>query len=164
MLSINIVELGINVVTFLVALVILSKIFYKPLITTLESRKNRIEQAIADAEKNKSEMTTLKAEYEQKMEEVRKKVDDLIKDAIKSGQKDREDIINEAREEAKKIMTQTQNRISDEKEKMLKELREEVVRLSIMSAEKIIKDTINKKTQKKIVNNFLDKLEKVSKN
>lgn len=164
MLSISMVELGINMATFLVALFILSKIFYKPLMKTLESRKSRIEQAIEEAEKNKSEMTALKAEYEQKMSEIRKRVDDIVKEAVKNGQKNKEDIISEAREEAKKIMTQTQSKISEEKEKMLKELREEVVRLSIMSAEKIIKDTVNKKTQKKIVNNFLDKLEKVSRN
>lgn len=163
MLNIAIVELGINIVTFLIALFILWKIFYKPLMKALETRRRKIEQTIEAAENNKSEMEKLKSEYETKILEVQKKVDELIKEAVKNGQRTKDEIIAEARDEAKKVLSNTQSKLLDEKEKMLKELKEEVVRLAILSAEKIIQTTMNKEIQTKVVNDFLNKLEKTGK-
>jgi F-type H+-transporting ATPase subunit b len=66
---------------------------------------------------------------------------------------------DQARAEAQKIMEDAKERISQEKEAAMKELRNEVAKMSISIAEKVVrKDLASDAAQKDLVDKLLDEI------
>lgn len=120
MLEFDPVQFFMIAATFLVAFGLLSKIAYKPLKTMLEGRERQIKENLDKAEQERKAMEQLKAEYDLKVSEVEKKMQEMIKDATKVAQATKDDIIKEAHEEANDIIAKTQQRLIYEREKGVK--------------------------------------------
>src|ERR1044071_3003688 len=86
-----------NLVGFLIVLFILGKFAWKPILKSLKERELGIADAIATADKVKTEMAQLKSENEALMSKAREERAVMIKEAKETGDK----MIAEARDKAK---------------------------------------------------------------
>ncbi|MEI7904615.1 MAG: F0F1 ATP synthase subunit B [Candidatus Firestonebacteria bacterium] len=150
----------VQIVTFLLGMILIWKVFIKMFLGMIEKRAAEVKTALENAEKNKADTEEMKAEYLKHLEEIEKRVQEAIKDATKEGIEVKNEIILKARQEAKNILDKTYEKIGIEKDKMLKELRTEVVNMSISIAEKVIKENITKKVDDKLVDEVLSEIEK----
>ncbi|MEK6647123.1 MAG: F0F1 ATP synthase subunit B [Candidatus Firestonebacteria bacterium] len=159
MVDIDLKILLVQLATFLLGLVLLWKIFYKRLTKIMETRSEKIKSDIENAEKFKTEMNELKQKYEKELGSIEVKLQELTRQAIKEGQIIKEEIISTAREEAKQTILQTKEKLGMEKEKTLKEIKDEIINISMSAAEKILKQNLNKETNKKLVEDFITQIE-----
>lgn len=149
-------ELGLFVWTllaFLIVFFILAKFAWKPILKSLGERENGIAESIATADRVKKEMAQLKNENEQLMQKAREERTLMLKEAKET--KDR--IVNEAKEaakvEANKIIADAQQQIQHQKMAALTEVKNEIGKLAVDVAEKVLrKELTNADAQGNYIN------------
>lgn len=134
-----------TVVTFLILLVLLRKFAWKPILNAVQSREESIDNALNEAEKAREEMAQLKSDNERIQKEARKEREEILKEA-----RDLKDsIITEAKDkagsEADRIIENAREQIQNEKMAAITELKNQVGRMSIEIAEKILRKELDSK-------------------
>jgi len=129
----------IQAVNFGIVLFVLHRFFYKPVLKMIDERKVKIEQGVKDAEEAGQKLgratedahsIVLKAERE-------------ASETLISGKRAAEDkaaaISEEAEKKVARVLAETQKEADELKRKALDDSREEIARLGILAAEKILR-------------------------
>jgi F-type H+-transporting ATPase subunit b len=124
---------------FCILLFILTKFIWKPILSSVNAREQKISDALALAEQTKAEMKALQASNENLLKEARIERDVIVKDAKETATKMIDDAKNASKIEAEKIISTALTSINAEKTAAIAELKTQVASISIEIAEKIIK-------------------------
>ena len=146
-------------VIFGLVVFILAK-FGFPLITGMvEKRNKRIEDSLEAARVAEEAIAHLKEEQDRIVAETRAEQSRLLQEAAAERDRMIAQAQDQARAEAQKIMEDAKVRINQEKELAMKELRNEVAKMSIAIAEKVVrKDLSSDSSQKELVDKLIDQL------
>ena len=142
--------------SFLIVMFILKKFAWKPILKALSDREDNIEEALNTAKKAKEEMIALKSDNERLLNEARAERDMMLKEA-----RDTKDAIiaeakGKAQAEANKIMASAREAINNEKMAAITELKNQVAKMSIEIAEKILRHELsNDEKQKALMDNLI---------
>jgi len=147
-----------TILTFLILFAALAKFAWKPLLTALESRENTIKSSLEDAEKAKVELERLNAESEEIIATARSEAQSIRMDAKAAAEKIKADVMMKAGEDAKKLRDETEKQIKVERDKAISEIRQEVVGLTMMVAEKVIKKNLSKEDNQSLIEDSLQNL------
>ena len=140
-----------TLVTFLIVLIILKAKAWAPLIAALDKRESDIRESLNAAEKAREDAENITKDYEKMVQKAKKESVEIISASREAGEKVKTEIITEAKSNAKKIMTDNLDQIEREKNKVIGEIRQQVVELSVMAAEKIIGKTLEKDDHNKMI-------------
>ena len=162
-LGINITWLLAQIVNFGLLLFILWRFAYKPVLKMLSDRKQKIQDSLEYAEKVKREAADQQKEFDRKLEEARRQAQSAAAAAAQVGEKEREVIVAQAREEARKLIDQAKGQIEYERKQMMSELREEVVRLSLLAAQQVVSQSLDDQAHRRLVSDFLAQTDKLGK-
>lgn len=121
-------------------------------------RKESIKQALEEAKKRKEEAEERYKEFSDKLALLEEKAEEIATELREEGEKEKERIISEAGETAKKIMEQAEVTASHEIKKAISGLREEAASLIVRLAEEAIKKEINKEDQERLIRDYIDRL------
>ena len=146
-------------IIFSIALFILRKFAWKPILNALKDREQSISSALNSAEEAKKEVANLKADNERIIIEAKQEKNIILKEAREMKDK----IVAEAREkaaaEAAKSVELAKQQIQAEKDAAINDLKKQVAELSVMIAEKVIRKELNNKAeQEKMVNGLVDEI------
>ena len=128
---------------------------------SLKSRIDEIGQKLDDLKKEKEDSETQYHEIEKKLrgfEEERKKI---VEQFISEGLAQKGKIVSEARERAKHIVEQAELTIQQEILTAKDRLRQEVLDLATNKASEIITEQITDKDQDQLVNEFIERVDKI---
>ncbi|HLU81110.1 MAG TPA: F0F1 ATP synthase subunit B [Flavobacteriaceae bacterium] len=140
----------------IILVILLRKYAWKPILTSLNDREEKIKDDLESAEKARMEMQNLKADNEALLKEAREERDSMLKEARQMKDKMISEASEEAKQKADKIVADAQVVIQQEKKEALAEIKEQVASLSIEIAEKVIqKELGNKKDQMELVDDML---------
>ena len=128
---------------FVGLILILKKFAWKPILDTLNERENSIKESLESAQKAKDQFSKIKADNEKILSNAKKERDFIISDAKKTGREIIEDSKNAAKFESEKIIENARESITQEKDLILKDLKSQVVDLSVEIASKILKKELN---------------------
>lgn len=145
---------------FVGLLFLLAKVAWKPILTAVEERENTIKDALASAEKAKTDMEAVQADNKRILKEARAEREALLADAKKASTQ----MINEAKEAAKaeadKIAAAAQASIEQEKNAAINELKNQVATLSIDIAQKVLQGELaDEKKQQALVEKLVNDIE-----
>ena len=160
MLDINLPLIIAQVITFLVGLFLLWLVAYKPIMSVFRKRADKIKEDLDAAESARVNMEASKARYDSELAVLTEKGRQIVQQAVRDGQQARDVILRDTRVQSQNILHQAEERIAIEKQKAIKELRQEVITLSIQIAEKVIQEAINPDLSRRLVNQTLDQLER----
>ncbi|WP_407426451.1 F0F1 ATP synthase subunit B [Arcticibacter sp.] len=127
-------------VAFLLLLVILKKLAWKPILGMISERERFIENALASAEKAKEEMARLTNENESLLKEARAERDLILKEAKELKDKIVAEARTNAQTEGAKMIEKAKQEIDSQKVAALNEVKNQVATLSIEIAEKILRN------------------------
>jgi F-type H+-transporting ATPase subunit b len=136
-------------IVFVLLLFILTKFIWKPILSAVNTREQKISEALELAEKTKAEMKELQAQNENLLREARAERDKIVKDAHEVATKMIEDSKNNAKNEASKIIASAHLAIEQEKAAAISELKSHVAALSIEIAEKIVRTELSSDEKQK---------------
>jgi len=142
-------------VVFLGLFFLLSKLAWKPILTSLKERETSIQAALDSAEKAKEEMASLKAGNEKLMKEAREERDKILREARDAANRIHDDAQHNAKQNAERMMEDAKAMITSEKQAALKDVRELVAKFSLEVAEKVIKKNLSSdKAQQELAQGF----------
>ena len=143
-------------VIFVFLILLLKKFAWKPILDAVNEREEGIKNALLSAEKAKEEMASLQSDNEETLKKARSERDSLLKEAREIKQQLIDEAKSEAKSEAKKIISQAQETIQNEKNAAIVDLKHQVAGLSIDIAEKVLKEKLSDdKTQMKLVKDLV---------
>lgn len=128
---------------FLIVLFLLKKFAWKPILTSLSERENKIDDALKAAERAEQRMKEIEAQNQNLLAEAAKEREAMLKAAREASERTIAEAKDKAAAESAKLLEQARETIHNEKMRALTDIKNEVGRLSIEIAEKLMRDSLN---------------------
>jgi F-type H+-transporting ATPase subunit b len=116
-------------ISFTIVAVLLAKFAYKPILNVLEERRQRIAEGLANADKIKQELARTAAMQQEVLDKANVQANKLIEEARAAAARVQEVETQKAIVQAGQIVTKAREAAALERERMLTELRREVIAL-----------------------------------
>ena len=143
-------------IVFLLLVLLLAKLAWKPILGSLNEREISIQSALDTAERARLEMAQLKSENEKLLKEAREERDKMLREAREVAARLKEQAQLDAKNSADKIIDDARAAINIEKQAALKEVRVQVALFSLEVAEKLMKKNLaDDKAQKDLVEGYI---------
>jgi F-type H+-transporting ATPase subunit b len=155
---IDIQLVGTQILGFLVMVAILGRFAWGPVVQGLEARRQKIAADFAEAERRQHDADLLKAKYEQELRGIEAQARARMQEAIGEGQKVAEEIKAQAQLDAQARLHRAQEEMEREREKAKEQVKQQVVSLSIRTAEKILRTKLDDAAQRKLAGEFIDEV------
>ncbi len=159
--------LGIDGKLFLAQLVnfglfafIFKKFIYKPFMDYLakqQGEENERAKLLTDLQKKEEK---LEAKQKEVLAEARTEALIIMKEVEKTAAAKRQELLQAAQEEATKMKQKAEKDVEDDRARMYDEVRDNVVKLSETLTTSVLKDFIDEKQQKAILDKVFEKLQK----
>jgi ATP synthase F0, B subunit len=158
------VDFGLTIwmfVAFAILLFILAKFAWPMIMKTVDNRADLIDKGVEYAQNAKAQLDTAQQEAKKYVDEAHHKQADIIADANKMRTQIIEEARDEARKEAQKVMDSAKLSIEQSRKEAEKNLRDEVSRYALAIASQVTRDQLRDvEAQKRLVNSLLDEIEK----
>ncbi len=145
-------------VNFILLLIILHRVAYKPILSMLQKRADTIDKSLKQAKKIEEELQRTEENRKKEMKKAREEYRALIAEAEETGKRKKEEMAEEAIKKTREIVTKAKEEIRSEKEKSVMEARQEIADLAIEISKKIIGRNIDEEKEKELVKESLRKI------
>lgn len=149
-----------TVVTFIFLLLILKKIAWKPILNSLKEREMFIKESLEKAETAKKDAEKLIADNKQSMLKAEEEAKKIVDQSREFAEKLKSQILDESKTQAKKMVADATSEIERKNAEAFNKLKEQVADIAIKSAEKILRENLDKDKQVKLVKKYMDELSK----
>ena len=144
---------------FIALIFLLRKFAWKPILTAVNEREEKIEGALKAAEEAEKRMQALNAQNEELLKKAREERDIILKEARETKDAIIAEAKDKAKQEAERVLAASREAIQNEKMAAIAELKNQVAVLSIEVAEKIIRQELKSDDkQKQLANNFVEEV------
>ena len=147
-----------QILNFLVLLAILAKFAYKPLLKAMDDRRNRIINDLDSAEQTRLDAEALKEQYAEQLAGARQEATEIVNKANQIAQNLHDELVEQARVEQEALMANAKERIEQDKQQALLDIRSEVIKLSTLIAGKIVNQKLNSDKDQTLVANTADEV------
>ncbi len=137
---------------------LMSYLLFNPARKLLQGRTERIENDINSAKEDKESAAALKAEYESKLKNIDKEAEVILSEARQKALKNENKIIDEAKEEASRIIKRAQEEAELEKKHAMDDMKQEMVQIAALMAQKVVTASINTDIQDTLVEETLKEM------
>ena len=148
-----------TIITFLALVFVLGRFAWAPLLRGIDEREQRMRQEREGAEKARAEAEKIQKELEARLAGLDAKAREVLAQAEREAEALRERHSQEAQREAELLMAKTRQGLEDEKRRLIGELRQEVARLSVTAAEKLVRKTVDAGVRKAVLDQFFRELD-----
>jgi len=129
----------IQAVNFGVLLAALTYFLYRPILTMLDERREKIAQGVKDAEDAKKTLEGAEVEAGKVVGNASTKASEIVQAAKGTAEEKGKEIINAAQERSEKIEADAQAKATETAQRALKGSNEEIARTAILAAERLLK-------------------------
>ncbi|MGN0383766.1 MAG: F0F1 ATP synthase subunit B [Eubacterium sp.] len=149
------VVLAINIFILFVAA---SYFLFNPARELFRKRQEAISADRDTAKAERESAEAMKAEYEARLKNADKEVESILGEARKRALKNEENIVNEAKVEADRIMKRADVEIQRDKKKAADDIKKEIISVATAMAGKIVETSIDDKQQSKLIDETLKEI------
>ncbi len=149
---------GTQILGFLLLLWGLSKWAWGPLTAQLEARRQKIAAEFSEAERRQAAADALKAKLEQDLRDIEAQARARLLESVAEGQKVAAEIRAQAQKDAQDRLARAEDEVMREREKAKEILKEQIIDLSLATAEKILKTKLDDPAQRKLAGQFIDEV------
>lgn len=148
-----------QLIIFVLLFLLLSKLAWKPILSSLKEREKSIQDALDTADNTRAEIAKLKADNANLLKEAREERDKMLREAREAGNRLKEEAQVAAKKTADKIIEDARAAINIEKQAAMKDIRIQVSNFSLEIAEKLLKKNLSDdSSQKALVDTYLKDL------
>ena len=144
--------------SMLVLFTLLSYLLFNPVRDMLAKRQQRIVDDQENAKRDKEEALAYKEEYDKKLKEVDKEAQEILSAARKRAMQNEAKIVAEAKEEAARIIARANAEIELEKKRALDDMKQEMITIASMMAEKVVAASIDTNVQESLIDETLKEM------
>lgn len=145
---------------FVLLVVVLKAVAWGPLLSAIEAREKFLKEEREAAEAAKKAAEDLKATLDKQNAEVQQRSKEALEQAKKDAEKFRQELMEGAKKDSDTLLEKSRKQLQDERDKLVLDLRAQVADLAVTGAERLLRKSIDGATQKKVMEEFLDEIEK----
>ena len=155
-LGINLGGLVTQLASFVVLLIALSWLLYKPIVQGLDRRSERIRESLEASQRAQEEAARSQEEMRQQLEDARSEGQQLISQARDVADRFREEELAKAREDISAERTRAEANIQRERDAAIEDLRREFAGLALVAAERVIRRSLDGSEHSDLIEQVLD--------
>lgn len=137
---------------------LLSYLLFNPARDLIQKRRDLIQEEMDTAAKEKEEALQFKAEYDARLKGVDKESEEILAETRKKALKKESDIVNDAKEEANRIVERANREIELEKTKVKDDMKKEMISVATAMAGKIVASSLNEEEQSQLITDTLKEM------
>jgi F-type H+-transporting ATPase subunit b len=158
-LKIEIPQVITHLVGFVIAVLILKKFAWGPLLKLLEERRERIKNSFDEIDQKQAAADRLNEEYQAKLREIDAEARKRLTSAVTEGEKIAARIKDDSRSEAKEMIFKAKSELDRDVVKARAALKEDMVAMALAATEKIIHERLDDQKHRELIGTFIDDLE-----
>ncbi|MFQ6046834.1 MAG: F0F1 ATP synthase subunit B [Gemmatimonadales bacterium] len=147
-------------VVFAALLFVLWRFAWPAILRAAEERERTISRQLDEAEKMNTEAKAALEEHRKLLHGAKQEAQGLINEAKTVAAREREHLLERARADQQQMLDRAKREIDAERERAVTELRREAVDLSLAAAAKLIQKRLDSQDDRKIVEEYLNALER----
>ncbi len=154
-IQINLFWIIVVATNFVLFLAILTIFAWNPITRILDDRRAKIEQGLKNAEQARLDLERAAATTAEQLAAARREARDIVERAQKVAQEAREADMAATRDELERMRVRAAAEIEAEKGRAIADLRAEVADLALSAAERVVRESMDGKRQRRLVEEFL---------
>ncbi len=159
-LGLNLPALVAQVVNFLLLLVILRAVAYRPILRMLDERTERIRESQEWAEDIKREAARTEEEFAARRAEALRQGQEVVARANQAAERIYQEAQERARQAADEFLEKSRTEIEAERQKAVAEIRSQMADLAIFAASRLVRSSLDTKEHYRLVEEALDEAER----
>ncbi len=148
-----------HIFNFIVFVYVLYALLKKPIAEVLKNQRTAIIKKLEEAERKEKESEQKLKEIEERMSKLKNEVEAILQKTDEFANKEKEKIIQKAKEEAEKVKKLAELEIENKINAAKKELKKYMLELASKNAESMIKTSITEKDIDGTIENYFKELE-----
>jgi F-type H+-transporting ATPase subunit b len=147
------------IITFLVLLYVLAKFAWRPLLRSLEARRETIRKSLEDAQQARRELEEVTKDSARIIKNAHAEAESIVSKSRVDAEKLREELKQKSQADAEAIIREARRQIETETGRALRQIRSEVADLSVAIASKLIQRNFSKEDNSALIEETLRQLE-----
>jgi len=145
-----------NMITVIVLFLILRKVFFEKVHNFMVARQNAIKDAYDNADAVNRKADERLDTYNKRIAHIESEGRDIIKNAKLKAEKQASEIIEEANKKAEAIIEHAVKEIEKEKVHAVSDMKNQIIMLSILAAEKIMEKDLKTEGHEAFIDNIIE--------
>lgn len=148
-----------QMLNFFILVWILARFAFKPLVSMMQERRDRIAKDLADAQNARQEAEQFKADYAAQIANARQEAQQIVEKAVQQTEATTREQLAAAREQIEHEKERARQDIVNERDRAMNNLRNEVISLSVAMATKVVAKDMDSETNTKLIEDAIAKLD-----
>jgi F-type H+-transporting ATPase subunit b len=148
-----------TIICFLVVLFVLKRYAFGPIQQMIDTRRERIQQAIAEADNARDEARKLLEEHRKLIGQAKSESEEILGEARRLADAQRDRVKQETEDDRQRRLEETRRQIEQATAQALGEIRDEVGKLSLLAAEKITRKSLTGADQQRLIDEALAEID-----
>ncbi|MFA6003254.1 MAG: F0F1 ATP synthase subunit B [Elusimicrobiota bacterium] len=149
-----------TITTFLILVVLLKRYAWGPLLKAIAEREAGLKADVAAARSARDQAQSIRDELAAQAAGAESRRQELLSQAAKEGEAIMSRLRETAEKDARQMRDKAWSELAREKERLLRELRGEVAGISFLAAEKLLRRNVDSAVEKRVLEDFLQELDK----
>lgn len=146
-----------TIITFLLLLVVLRKVAWKPLLAALEQREDTIRNSLEEAQRARREAEQLLAENQRILTDATRESGRILEQGRAEAERLRASLTEQARTEAARLVDDARREIGRERQLAIQELKATAADLALAAAGRLLSTTVTDTEHRRLVTEFIDR-------
>jgi F-type H+-transporting ATPase subunit b len=142
-------------ITFILLIFVLGKYAFGPIVKMLDERERTIRGSIDEAKRERAEAEKLLAQQKEALLKAQREAAEIAKRNAQEMEVYRAELTSLAKKESETLVANARKQIGEERTKAVAELRAEVADLAVAAAARIVKSSLDEKTQRQLVEDYI---------
>ncbi|MEC9278337.1 MAG: F0F1 ATP synthase subunit B [Chloroflexota bacterium] len=155
-LGINLPGLITQIISFGILFFILSKLLYKPLVSLMDQRAEKIREGLEASDMAREQAARSEEAIQQQLVEARVEGQKLVAEARETADKFREEEMVRVRDDIELERVRAEANIQRERDAAIEDLRREFAGLAISAAEKVVRSSLDEEGHKELIESVLE--------
>jgi F-type H+-transporting ATPase subunit b len=146
-----------TIITFIVLLVVLRKVAWKPLLTALEQREDTIRNSLEEAQRARRASEQLLTENQRVLAEATRESTRIIEQGRVEAERLRTSVTEQAQIEARRLIDDARREIIRERQLAIQELKSTAADLALAAAGRLLSTTVTDAEHRRLVTEFIER-------
>jgi F-type H+-transporting ATPase subunit b len=160
-MSIDLTTIIATLLNTLILFLILKHFLFDKVNKVIKDRQEEIQASYDRADEAEKNAQKLEADYNEKIGQAKQESAEIIIEATKKAQVRADEIIDEARVEAKGIRTNAENEIEREKKIAVNAIKDEISQIAFSAAAAVVEKDLTSEDNERLIEKFIDNVGEV---
>ena len=155
-MSIDLTTIIATLLNTLILFLVLKHFLFDKVNKVVDERQKEIKESYDRADEAEKNAQKLEADYNEKIGQAKEESAEIIRDATRKAQVRADEIIDEARVEAKGIRTNAENEIEREKKIAVNAIKDEISQIAFSAAAAVVEKDLTSEDNERLIEKFID--------